>query len=200
MTARKNGLKTIDITLIGMFVALMAIGANITTIFPFMVVGGVPITLQTFFCILAGALLGSRLGAIAMSVYVVVGLVGAPVFAQFKGGFATVVSPTFGFLLSFILVAYVTGLIIEKNGGKVSYVVATLVGTAINYAVGTNLMFMAYKMWADAPEGFTYSMAWAWMMVPLPKDIILGVCAGMLAPRINLARKKSMSHHTRHAS
>ncbi|MDM5317024.1 biotin transporter BioY [Fictibacillus sp. b24] len=200
MTSRRNGLKTIDITLIGMFVALMAIGANITTIFPFMVVGGVPITLQTFFCILAGALLGSRLGAIAMSVYVVVGLVGAPVFAQFKGGFATIVSPTFGFLLSFILVAYVTGLIIEKNGGKVSYVVATLVGTAINYVVGTNLMFMAYKMWADAPEGFTYSMAWAWMMVPLPKDIILGVCAGLLAPRINIARKKSMSHHTKHAS
>ncbi len=200
MTARRNGLKTIDITLIGMFVALMAIGANITTIFPFLVVGGVPITLQTFFCILAGALLGSRLGAIAMSVYVMVGLIGAPVFAQFKGGFATVVSPTFGFLLSFILVAYVTGLIIEKNGGKVSYVVATLVGTAINYVVGTNLMFMAYKMWADAPEGFPYSMAWAWMMVPLPKDIILAVCAGLLAPRINIARKKSMSHYTKHAS
>jgi biotin transport system substrate-specific component len=200
MTARRNGLKTIDITLIGMFVALMAIGANITTIFPFMVVGGVPITLQTFFCILAGALLGSRLGAIAMSVYVLVGLVGAPVFAQFKGGFATVVSPTFGFLLSFILVAYVTGLIIEKNGSKASYVIATLMGMAINYVVGTNLMFMAYKMWAAAPEGFTYSMAWGWMMVPLPKDIILAVCAGLIAPRINIVRKKVMSHQTKHAS
>ncbi|MFD1357054.1 biotin transporter BioY [Fictibacillus halophilus] len=200
MTARRNGLKTIDITLIGMFVALMAIGANITTIFPFMVVGGVPITLQTFFCILAGALLGSRLGAIAMSVYVLVGLVGAPVFAQFKGGFATVVSPIFGFLLSFILVAYVTGLIIEKNGSNASYVFATLIGTAINYVVGTNLMFMAYQMWAAAPEGFTYSMAWGWMMVPLPKDIILAVCAGLIAPRINMARKKTMGHQTKHAS
>lgn len=200
MTARSKGLNTIDITLIGMFVALMAIGANITTIFPFMVVGGVPITLQTFFCILAGALLGSRLGALAMSVYVVVGLVGAPVFAQFKGGFATVISPTFGFLLSFILVAYFTGLIIEKNGSKVSYVTATLAGTAINYAVGTNLMFLAYQMWADAPEGFTYSMAWAWMMIPLPKDVILAVCAGLLALRINTARKKTMSHRTKHAS
>ncbi|GGB60438.1 biotin transporter BioY [Fictibacillus barbaricus] len=199
MTARSKGLKTIDLTLIGMFVALMAIGANITTIFPFMVVGGVPITLQTFFCILAGALLGSRLGAIAMSVYVVVGLVGAPVFAQFKGGFATVISPTFGFLLSFILVAYFTGLIIEKNGSKVSYVTATLSGTAINYAVGTNLMFLAYQMWADAPEGFTYSLVWAWMMVPLPKDVILAVCAGLLAMRINIARKKTMSHRTKHA-
>jgi biotin transport system substrate-specific component len=200
MTARRNSLKTIDITLIGMFVALMAIGANITTIFPFMVVGGVPITLQTFFCILAGALLGSRLGAIAMSVYVLVGLVGAPVFAQFKGGFATVVSPTFGFLLSFILVAYVTGLIIEKNASKASFVAATLIGTAINYVVGTNLMFMAYKMWAAAPEGFTYSLVWGWMMVPLPKDIILAVCAGLIAPRINIARKKTMSHQTKHAS
>jgi biotin transport system substrate-specific component len=197
MTASRKGLTTIDITLIGMFVALMAIGANITTIFPFMVVGGVPITLQTFFCILAGALLGSRLGAIAMSVYVLVGLVGAPVFAQFKGGFATVVSPTFGFLLSFILVAYVTGLIIENNGSKISYVVATLAGTAINYLVGTNLLFMAYKMWTAAPEGFTYSMVWGWMMVPLPKDIILAVCAGLIAPRINMARKKVMATQTK---
>ncbi|MCM3719233.1 biotin transporter BioY [Fictibacillus phosphorivorans] len=200
MTATRKSLKTIDITLIGMFVALMAIGANITTIFPFMVVGGVPITLQTFFCILAGALLGSRLGAIAMSVYVLVGLVGAPVFAQFKGGFATLVSPTFGFLLSFILVAYVTGKIIENNGSKASYIVAALVGTLINYIAGTNLMFMAYKMWAAAPEGFTYSMAWGWMMVPLPKDIILAVCAGLIAPRINIARKKVMPHQTKHAS
>ncbi|MBY6036551.1 biotin transporter BioY [Fictibacillus nanhaiensis] len=198
-TARRSGLKTIDITLIGMFVALMAIGANITTIFPFMMVGGVPITLQTFFCVLAGALLGSRLGAIAMSVYVLVGLIGAPVFAKFSGGFATVISPTFGFLLSFILAAYITGLIIEKNGGKASYVVATLIGMIINYVVGTNLMFMAYKMWAAAPEGFTYGMAWGWMMVPLPKDIFLAVCAGILAPRINIARKKTMSHQTKHA-
>ncbi|WNB90830.1 biotin transporter BioY [Bacillus sp. NEB1478] len=200
MTTRKKGLKTIDLTLIGMFVSLMAIGANITNIFPFMVVGGVPITLQTFFCILAGALLGSRLGAIAMSIYVVVGLVGAPVFAQFKGGFATVVSPTFGFLLSFILVAYVTGLIIEKKDSKNSYILATLVGLVINYVVGTNLMFFAYKMWAAAPDGFTYKMAWAWMMVPLPKDILLAVCAGLIAPRINIARRKTMSHHTKHAS
>ena len=59
-------LRTTEITLAGMFVALMAIGANITSIVPFMVIGGVPITLQTFFAILAGVVLGSRLGAISM--------------------------------------------------------------------------------------------------------------------------------------
>ncbi|TXK91768.1 BioY family transporter, partial [Parageobacillus sp. SY1] len=58
--------RAIDLTLVGMFAALMAIGANITSWAPFLVIGGVPITLQTFFCVLAGAILGRRLGAVAM--------------------------------------------------------------------------------------------------------------------------------------
>ena len=58
----KGKLKTIEITLISLFVVLIAIGANITTIAPFLIVGGVPITLQTFFAILAGLILGSDLG------------------------------------------------------------------------------------------------------------------------------------------
>ncbi len=98
-----------------MFAALMAIGANITS---FLVIGSVPVTTQTLFAILAGALLGSKLGALSMTVYLLVGLVGFPVFAQFKGGLGTLISPTFGFLLSFILVAFITGLIIEKSREK----------------------------------------------------------------------------------
>ena len=85
----------------GMFAALMMIGANITAFAPFLVVGGVPITLQTFFAILAGLLLGSRLGAISMTVYMFIGLAGAPVFAKFSGGFGQIISPTFGFIVSF---------------------------------------------------------------------------------------------------
>ncbi len=49
-----------------------------------------------------------------MTVYMLIGLFGAPVFARFGGGFSTIVAPTFGFILSFILAAYVTGLLIEK--------------------------------------------------------------------------------------
>src|SRR5690554_1441255 len=82
----KGKLKTIELTLISMFIVLIAIGANITTIAPFLVVGGVPITLQTFFAILAGLVLGSRLGAITTSAYAFIGFVGLPVFAQFMGG------------------------------------------------------------------------------------------------------------------
>ncbi len=177
-------LKTIDLTLASMFVALMAVGANITSIIPFMVVGGVPITLQTFFGILAGLILGSRLGTITTTVYAFVGLVGVPVFAQFSGGVGALIKPTFGFILSFILAAYVTGKIVEKFKSVSGFIMAALIGTAINYIVGTNWMYYAYRLWADAPDGFTYSMAWMWMLAPLPKDIILAVVAGLFAHRL----------------
>ncbi|MBT2214653.1 BioY family transporter [Virgibacillus dakarensis] len=149
-----------------------------------MMVGGVPITLQTFFAVLAGIVLGSRLGAFTMFVYMLLGLVGAPIFAQFKGGAAILLSPTFGFIVSFILVAYVTGKLVEKKKSLPMYVTAAVVGMAINYIFGTNWMYAAYLFWFDAPSGFTYGVAWAWMAVPLPKDIILSVVAGVFAYRI----------------
>lgn len=180
----KTGLRTIDLTLAGMFVGLMAVGANITSFVPFLVIGGVPITLQTFFAILAGAILGSRLGAITMAVYAFAGLAGAPVFSKFGGGFASILSPTFGFILSFIVTAYVTGKLIEKKKSVPVYITAALIGMVINYVFGTNWMYMAYKLWFTAPEGFTYHMAWLWMAVPLPKDIILSVFAGLMAHRL----------------
>src|SRR5690625_2119757 len=87
----------LNVTLGSLFVALTAIGANITNIAPFLVVGDVPITVQTFFAILAGLVLGSRLGAFSMFVYMMLGLAGVPIFAQLKGGIATLFSPNFGF-------------------------------------------------------------------------------------------------------
>lgn len=180
----KTKLRTIDLTLAGMFVAMMCVGANITSFIPFMVIGGVPITLQTFFAILSGAILGSRLGAITMAVYAFVGLAGAPVFAKFGGGLSSFINPTFGFILSFILTAYITGKIIERKKSLSTYITASLVGMAINYVLGTNWMYFAYKLWAAAPDGFTYKMAWMWMAVPLPKDIILAIFAGFMANRL----------------
>ncbi len=182
--------RTIDLTMVGVFVALMAIGANTTS---FLVIGGVPITLQTFFAILAGAILGSRIGALAMIVYTLVGIAGAPVFAQFTGGAAILIKPTFGFILSYILVAYVIGKIIE-NGQKPTvrrFITASLIGMIINYVIGTNWMYFAYKLWADAPDDFSYALAWGWMMAPLPKDIILSVLAGAMSPRIYAVVQKS---------
>lgn len=184
VSGTKSKLTTLEIVYCAMFATLMMIGANITSFAPFLVVGGVPITLQPLFAILAGLVLGSRLGAISITVYTLVGLVGAPVFAKFSGGFSTFLSPTFGFIVMFILSAYVAGKIVEYRRTKSMYIVAALVGVAIDYLFGTNWMYFAYKLWAAAPEGFTYKMAWLWMVPPLPKDIILGVLAGIFGFRL----------------
>jgi biotin transport system substrate-specific component len=194
-------LRTTDLTAAAMFVALMAVGANITSIAPFLVVGGVPITLQTFFAILAGVILGSRLGAIAMLVYAFVGLVGVPVFAQFGGGFGSFLKPTFGFIVSYVFTAFVTGYIIEKMKKTVGvFAFAALVGMVINYVFGTNWMYAAYKIWAAAPDGFTYKMAWLWMVVPLPKDIFLAILAGVMGHRIKRTLSKSQFKNDRKVS
>ena len=86
----KSVMSPLTLVYSGMFAALMMIGANITAFAPFLVIGGVPITLQTFFAILAGLILGSRRGALAMTVYMFIGLAGAPVFAKFSGGFGSI--------------------------------------------------------------------------------------------------------------
>ncbi|MGI2328922.1 biotin transporter BioY [Planococcus sp. YIM B11945] len=186
-TRSANHTRTLQLVQIAMFAALMAIGANISA---FLVIGGVPITLQTFFAILAGILLGSRLGAIAMAVYAFIGLAGLPVFAEFSGGMDTLISPTFGFIVSFVFVAFITGMIAQKFPSRTGFIAAAIVGTAVNYLIGTNWMYAAYKLWFAAPEGFSYKMAWAWMAVPLPKDLILAVLAGIFGFRLKpLIRK-----------
>jgi len=191
----KQKLRAIDLCYAAMFVALTMIGANLTSLVPFLVVGGVPITLQTFFAILSGVVLGSRLGAISMTVYAFVGLVGAPVFAGFSGGPRIILTPTFGFILSFILLAFIAGKMVEKSNKKLSsYIIAALIGMIINYIIGTNWMYFAYKIWAAAPEGFTYKMAWVWMLAPLPKDTILSIFAGVLAHRLHKTVKIKKSN------
>lgn len=74
----------------------------------------VPITGQTLGVILVGAALGSRRGATALFSYAVVGLAGAPVFAEFSGGPAMLTAPSFGFILGFIPSAFVAGWMAER--------------------------------------------------------------------------------------
>jgi biotin transport system substrate-specific component len=85
--------------------AVTAVAAQISVpLFP------VPFTLQVFAVILSGLLLGSRYGALSQAIYVLVGAVGVPVFAQFSGGLAVILGPTGGYLVSYPVAATVAGL------------------------------------------------------------------------------------------
>ncbi len=184
--------RTLDLTLAGMFAALMAIGANITSWAPFLQVGGVPLSLQPFFVILAGLLLGSRMGSISMIVYVLIGIAGAPVFAQFKAGIGILFGSTGGFLLSYIVAAFVTGKIMEMRGKPTFsiFLISSLVGITVIYLIGTTYMYVAVNYWLEAPA-MTYSAAWKIMSWFAVKDLIFTVSGAMLAPRIYKAIQSS---------
>lgn len=176
-------LRTIDLTFGAVFVCLMAIGANITVWFPVLAVpiGGatVPLSLQTFFATIAGLMLGKRLGSFAMMTYILVGMAGVPVFAQMKAGPMQLISPTGGFIISFIFVAFFTGLIAERHN-KPSYpiyTVASFIGLIVNYVIGVTYMYVAMNTWLELQ--ITYSLAWSGMIPFLIKDAGLACLAAL---------------------
>ncbi|MGM0854854.1 MAG: biotin transporter BioY [Bacillota bacterium] len=173
--------KTRELVLCGLFAALMAVGANVS---PFLMIGGVPVTLQLMFAIIAGGMLGSRVGAKAMTVYLALGLVGAPVFAQFKGGPSSLLSPTFGFILSFISVAFAVGIVLERKRTFGGYLTAGILGLLLNYIIGTNFMYLALTFWAEAPGGFSYTVAWGWMVAYLPLDVAVTAVSMVVLQRL----------------
>ncbi|WP_318505684.1 biotin transporter BioY [Bacillus sp. T3] len=183
--------KTKNLVYCALFAALMAVGANVTS---FLTIGGVPITLQLMFAILAGGLLGSRVGALAMLSYIFIGLAGAPVFAQLKGGPSHLLSPTFGFIVSFIVVAFITGKLIgdHEHVTRKHLISAGFLSILANYIIGTNLMYLALKVWAEAPTGFNYGMAWMWMVSYLPIDIVVTIISLALVPKLQKALKKTI--------
>lgn len=101
-----------DMTVCALFTTLTAVGAFIKIPVPV-----VPFTLQFLFTTMAGLLLGKRLGALSVAVYVALGLAGLPIFAE-GGGLGYLFRPSFGYLIGFCAGAWVTGAIAEKAEGS----------------------------------------------------------------------------------
>lgn len=102
----KKLLSVQNLVLVAMFTAILSILAQVS----FMLPGGIPITLQTFSIVLAAVALGPKLGSLSVIVYILVGSVGFPVFANFKGGAGVLFGPTGGYLIGFIFLAAIIGL------------------------------------------------------------------------------------------
>lgn len=124
-----------------LFGALTAVGAFIIIPLP-----PVPITAQTFFLNVAAAVLGGPLGAASQFIYVMLGVVGMPVFAGGKAGLGVLFGPTGGYLIGFILGAFVIGFLADKkkDAGILWYVFSMLAGMVIIYSLGVlQLSFVA---------------------------------------------------------
>jgi biotin transport system substrate-specific component len=127
-------MKTREMVAAAMFAALTAILAQISVPLPF---SPVPITFQVLAVCLAAAILGSRLGALSQLIYVVMGAIGMPVFAGGTSGLQRLAGPTGGYILSYIIAAFIIGIIVEKfRPALINTFLAMLAGLVIIYAMG----------------------------------------------------------------
>lgn len=177
MTTTK--LTTLDITQIGMFTALTAIGAFIS-----IPVGPVPITLQSFFVLLSGILLGSRKAMYSQIAYILLGLAGLPIFSEFSGGLGHALKPSFGFLIGYIATAYCVGKITEKDKTVKNISFAVFVGTVVLYAIG--LPYMYYILNIMLAKNFSFMQILNMgMFMFIPGDTFKAIVAVFVGKKLN---------------
>ncbi len=126
--------KTYQMVLIGLMAAVTCILAPLSILLP----GGVPLSFTNLVIYLTVFLLGWKKGTISYLIYMLIGLVGLPVFSNFTGGFAKLAGPTGGYIIGFIFMAIIGGYFAEKFGRKIyMFIIGMVIGTAITYGFGT---------------------------------------------------------------
>ena len=159
---------TKDMIMCALFTALIAVGAFIKVPVPV-----VPFTLQFLFTMLAGLIMGGRLGAISVGLYAVLGLVGLPIFAE-GGGIWYVLKPSFGYIIGFALGSLVTGLMVEKQKNLTMgrLLAANFTGLAIVYACGMIYYYIICNFVIGTPIAFWPLFLYCFLLA-VPGDICL---------------------------
>lgn len=130
----KSSLKLRKMIVASLFAAIISILAQVSIPLPL----GVPITGQTLAIGLAATILGSKHGTLSTLLYLMIGAVGIPVFAQMTGGFGVLVGPTGGFLIGFIPASFIIGFYLEKTSFTIkNALIANVIGMFISLIFGT---------------------------------------------------------------
>ena len=172
-------MKTKDLVLCAMFVALIAVGAFIKIPVPV-----VPFTLQFLFTMLAGLLLGPVNGALAVVVYIVLGLIGLPIFTQ-GGGPGYIFQPSFGYIIGFAVAAYVNGKIANSKTHP-SYrrlLGANFLGLFIVYSFGMIYYYVISNFYLNSPIGVGALFLYCFVLA-VPGDIVLCIVAAIIGKRM----------------
>lgn len=171
--------RTRDLILCALFASLIAAGAFLRIPVPV-----VPFTLQFLFTCLAGSLLGSRRGTISVLVYIALGLVGLPIFAE-GGGIWYVIKPTFGYLLGFAAGTFVTGKMIERMERL------TLPGLLRANFAGLALVYGSGMLWCYTISNFVLGITLGvWplflycFLLAVPGDLCLCILAAEMTRRL----------------
>jgi len=172
-------MKTKSMVLVALFAALTAIGGFIKVPIPY-----VPFTLQIVSVYLAGCLLGPKLGMLSQLVYVLIGLAGAPVFAE-GGGPSYIFKPTFGYLIGFVLGAYVNGWFMKRfQLVKTSSIfLANFASLLVVYLLGCLWLYTAMKFIVEKPFTVSQTLLFG-LVIPIPGDIFLCIICSIIVARI----------------
>ena len=157
-----------------MFGALTALGAYIMIPLP-----PVPVTMQTLFVDLSGALLGGSLGAMSQVVYILLGVVGLPIFAGGKAGAGVLLGPTGGYLTGFVAGAFVIGKVtaMREKPGLVWLICAMSLGIAVVYILGIAQLMVVAKL--DLAKAIAVGL-----LPPLPGDILKIIAAALICRKV----------------
>ncbi|MBP3886555.1 MAG: biotin transporter BioY [Cellulosilyticum sp.] len=168
--------------LVGLCAALIMIFAQISIPVPFSVV---PITFQAFAVILVAIIIEDQLAIRTLCIYTLLGGIGLPVFSGFSGGFPRIFGPTGGFIIGFILMAFIIGWASRKNNKMVIWI-GTYSALMLDYVIGTTqLAFVTHMPFKEAMV--------IGVLPFLPKDIILAAVAIIVATRIKgVVRKRGL--------
>jgi len=180
-------METRNLVHIALFAALIAaLGLLPKVALP--IAGGVPITAQTLGVMLAGLMLGSKRGALAVILFLGIVALGAPFLAGGRGGLGVFYSPSAGFLLGWIPGAFVTGLLFKRFKNLpvlASGVIASLLGgVVVIYALGIPWLASAAKL--------SLTQAFVGSLVFLPGDLLKAVAAAFALEAARRARPQAL--------
>lgn len=182
--------KTKDLTkkiaLTAMFTALIAVGAFIKIPIPY-----VPFSMQFLFCNLAVLMLGTTWGTASIAIYIVMGLIGLPIFTA-GGGFAYVLYPTFGYLLGFLIGGLVSGLLMRRLATRIrNLAIVSVINMFIMYICGVIYFFLIKSVYmGDSVTMQTIFISC--FLIFLPGDLLWCVLGSIISYRLRRYRLISM--------
>ncbi len=189
LTMTHTRTKALDLTLCGFFAALIAVGAFIKIEIP-VEPYAMHFTMQWFFVLTAGLLLGRKCAATSVCVYLVIGLVGVPVFAS-GGGPAYLIRPTFGFLLGFALSAYIMGMMMDRKS-KASFfwmMLTSIAGLTAYYGVGILYFYFISNYVLNLPAEWKVVLVNCCLLT-IFEDFLLCVLAVLVCSRLRFIFQK----------
>jgi biotin transport system substrate-specific component len=182
-----------NLLLSAFFAMLTAVGAILSIPMPFPLI---PFTMQFFFVLMSGLLLGPRYGPLSQILYIAIGLIGLPVFSGGMGGLQRIFSPYFGFLPGYVAASWLAGQLswrwFPKAKTLFQYSLFCLAATVVMYVIALPCFYLNMNYLTNTPVSVarTFQIAFLPFLVP---DALKAVAVGAMARRtIPLLRESGL--------